>query len=267
MIKIAILGAAGRMGQALIRCSAQVPGLKVVAALESDQCPQLGKDAGIVAGGADIGVPLHADTRKAVHAADVLIDFSFPSVTLKHVQLAGELKKSMVIGTTGLSDNDGERIRQAALAIPIVWSPNMSLGVNLLFAIVEQTAQRLADYDVEIVETHHQHKKDAPSGTALHLAEAVAAARGIALDKVVTHGRQGMVGERPPGQIGIHSIRAGDVVGDHTVIFATNGERLELTHRASSRDCLALGALHASEWVHGHAPGLFTMQHVLGIGA
>jgi len=267
MIKIAILGAAGRMGQVLIRCSGQAAGLKVVAALESDQCPLLGKDAGIVAGVADIGVPLHADTRKAVHAADVLIDFSFPSATLKHVQLAAELKKGMVIGTTGLNENDGESIRRAALQTPIVWSPNMSLGVNLLFAMVEQTARRLAAYDVEIIETHHQHKKDAPSGTALRLAEAVATARGIALDSVVTHGRQGLVGERPPGQIGIHSVRAGDVVGDHTLVFATNGERLELTHRASSRDCFALGALHAAEWVHGHAPGLFTMQNVLGINA
>ncbi len=265
MIKIAILGAAGRMGQALIRCSRNMPDLKVVAALESEQCPLLGKDAGIVAGVADIGVPLHADTRKAVHAANVLIDFSFPSVTLKHVQLAGELKKSMVIGTTGLNDNDAESIRRTALDIPVVWSPNMSLGVNLLFAMVEQTARRLAAYDVEIIETHHQHKKDAPSGTALHLAKTVAAARGVALDNVVTHGRQGMMGERPLGQIGVHSIRAGDVVGDHTVIFATNGERLELTHRASSRDCLAMGALHAAEWVNGHAPGLFSMQNVLGI--
>lgn len=266
-VKIAILGAAGRMGQALIRCARQVPALKVVAALESDQCPLLGKDAGIVAGGPDIGVLLHADRRRAAQAADVLVDFSFPSATLKHVHLAAELNKAMVIGTTGLSACDGESIRQAAHTIPIVWSPNMSLGVNLLFALVEQTARRLADYDVEIIETHHRHKKDAPSGTALHLAEAVAAARGVRLDTVVAHGRQGMVGERPPGQIGMHSVRAGDVVGDHTVIFATGGERLELTHRASSRDCLALGALHAAEWVHGHAPGLFTMQHVLGIGS
>lgn len=266
MIKIAILGAAGRMGQALIRCAGHAGNFKVVGAIESDQCPLLGKDAGIVAGVADMGVLLSADTRKAAHAADVLIDFSFPSVTVQHALLAVELKKAMVIGTTGLNEKDGETIRKAAAKIPIVWSPNMSLGVNLLFAMVEQTARRLASYDVEIIETHHQHKKDAPSGTALRLAEAAAAARGVALDSVVTHGRQGMVGERPAGQIGIHSVRAGDVVGDHTVVFATNGERLELTHRAGSRDCFALGALRAAEWVMGRKPGLYTMQHVLEIG-
>ncbi len=266
MITVAILGAAGRMGRALVRCAGQTAGLKIVAALESGQCPLLGKDAGLVAGGADIGVLLHADTRKAVQAAEVLIDFSFPSATVKHVLLAAELQKAMVIGTTGLAEKDGDAIRQAADRIPIVWSPNMSLGVNLLFAMVEQTARRLAAYDVEVIETHHQHKKDAPSGTALRLAEVAAAARGIRLDTVVSHGRQGMVGERPAGQIGIHSVRAGDVVGDHTVMFAAAGERLELTHRATSRDCLALGALHAAEWVAGRKPGLFTMQHVLGIG-
>jgi 4-hydroxy-tetrahydrodipicolinate reductase len=267
MIKIAILGAAGRMGRTLIRCAEQVPGLKIVTALESDQCPLLGKDAGIVAGGADIGVLLSTDTHKAVQAAEVLVDFSFPSATLKHVLLAAELKKGMVIGTTGLSEQDTQSIRQAAARIPIVCSPNMSLGVNLLFALVAQIARRLAAYDVEIIETHHRLKKDAPSGTALRLAEAASAARGIALHTVVTHGRQGLVGERPAGQIGIHAVRAGDVVGDHTVVFATNGERLELTHRASSRDCFALGALYAAEWVAGRKPGLYTMQDVLGIEA
>ena len=265
MIKIAILGAAGRMGRTLIGCARYAANLKIVGAIESDQCPLLGKDAGIIAGGADIGVLLSADTRKAAHAADVLIDFSFPSATVRHALLGAELKKAMVIGTTGLNEKDGDSIRKAAAKIPIVWSPNMSLGVNLLFAMVEQTARRLAAYDLEIIETHHRHKKDAPSGTALRLAEAAAAARKVALDTVVTHGRQGMVGERPAGQIGIHSVRAGDVVGDHTVIFATNGERLELTHRASSRDCFALGALRAAEWVVGRQPGLYTMQNVLEI--
>ncbi|MBU4200640.1 MAG: 4-hydroxy-tetrahydrodipicolinate reductase [Verrucomicrobia bacterium] len=267
MIKITILGAAGRMGQALIRCSRQTATLRVVGAVDADQCPLLGKDAGVVAGIADIGVLLSADPRKAAHAADVLIDFSFPSATVLHARLAAELKKAMVIGTTGLNEKDSEGVRKASKKIPIVWSPNMSLGVNLLFAMVEQTARRLAAYDVEIVEIHHQHKKDAPSGTALRLAEATASARGLTLNAAVIHGRQGMVGERPAGQIGIHSLRAGDVVGDHTVIFATNGERLELTHRAGSRDCFALGALRAAEWVMGRKPGLYSMQHVLEINS
>lgn len=266
MIKIAILGAAGRMGRTLVRCAAQAANLKLVSALESDQCPLLGKDAGLVAGGADIGVPLSSDTRKAIHAADVLIDFSFPSATLRHAQLGVEFKKGMVIGTTGLNAQDGDSLRKAAAKIPIVWSPNMSLGVNLLFAMVEQTARRLAEYDLEIIETHHKHKKDAPSGTALRLAEAAAAARKVVLADVVTHGREGLEAERPAGQIGIHSVRAGDVVGDHTVVFAAGGERLELTHRASSRDCFALGALRAAEWIVGRQPGIYTMQHVLEIG-
>ncbi len=265
MIKIAILGAAGRMGRTLISCAGHAANLKIVAAVESDQCPLLGKDAGIIAGGADIGVLLSADPRKAAHAAEVLIDFSFPSATVGHALLGVELKKAMVIGTTGLNEREGESIRKAAAKIPVVWSPNMSLGVNLLFAMVEQTARRLAAYDLEIVETHHRHKTDAPSGTALRLAEISAAARNVALGAVVTHGRQGLVGERPAGQIGIHSVRAGDVVGDHTVVFAATGERLELTHRASSRNCFALGALRAAEWVAGRQPGLYTMRHVLEI--
>lgn len=267
MIKIAILGAAGRMGQALIRCTRQIEGLRVVGAVDAKQCPVLGKDAGVIAGVADIGVLLGADARKAAHTADVLIDFSFPSATIRHIQLAAELKKAMVIGTTGLNDRESGNVTKASSKIPIVWSPNMSLGINLLFAIVEQTARRLASYDIEIVETHHQHKKDAPSGTALRLAEVAATARGLAVNAVVTQGRQGMVGERPASQIGIHSVRAGDVVGEHTVVFATNGERLELTHRAGNRDCFAMGALHAAKWVMGRKPGLYTMQNVLKIGS
>lgn len=266
MIKIAILGAAGRMGQALVRCSRQADTLRVVGAVDADQCPLLGKDAGIVAGVPDIGVLLSADARKAAHAADVLIDYSFPSATALHARLAAELKKAIIIGTTGLNEKEAEEVRKASAKVPIVWSPNMSLGVNLLFAMVEQAARLLASYDVEIVETHHRYKKDAPSGTALRLAELAATARGLTLNAVVTHGRQGLVGERPPGQIGIHSLRGGDVVGNHTVIFATNGERLELTHRAGSRDCFALGALRAAAWVMGRKPGLYSMRHVLEIG-
>ncbi len=267
MIKIAILGAAGRMGQALIRCASQIEGLRVAEAVDAKQCPLLGKDAGIIAGIADIGVLLSADARKAAHTADVLVDFSFPSATVQHALLAAELKKPMIIGTTGLNENESGSVTKASSKIPIVWSPNMSLGVNLLFAIVEQTARRLASYNMEIIETHHHHKKDAPSGTALHLAELAATARGLAVNAVVTHGRHGMVGERPAGQIGIHSLRAGDVVGEHTVMFAANGERLELTHRAGNRDCFAMGALRAAEWIMGRKPGLYTMQNVLEIGS
>jgi len=264
-LKIAILGAAGRMGQTLIRCAFHSPTLHLVGAVEAEQCPLLGKDIGIVAGIADIGLLLTADSRKVFQKADVLVDFSFPSATAQHAMLAMEQKKPMVIGTTGLNPVESEAIRKASAHIPVVWAPNMSLGVNLLFAMVKKTAGVLGDYNIEIIETHHRHKNDSPSGTALWLAETAAAARGLKLDDVAVHGRQGLVGERPAAQIGIHAVRAGDVVGDHIVLFATDGERLELTHRASSRDCLAKGALRAAEWVAARKPGLYSMLDVLDI--
>ncbi len=264
-LKLAILGAAGRMGQVLIRCTSRLPNLQLVGGVESEQCPLLGKDIGIVAGIADLGVVLTAESRKVFQKADTLVDFSFPSATARHATLAAELKKPMVIGTTGLNAEETESIRKAAVHIPIVWAPNMSLGVNLLFAIVKKTAATLGDYNIEIIETHHRHKKDAPSGTALRLAETAAAARGLKPDDVIAHGRQGLTGERPAAQIGIHAVRAGDVVGDHSVLFATDGEMLELTHRATSRDCLAMGALRAAAWVPDRKPGLYSMLDVLGI--
>jgi len=198
-----------------------------------------------------------------VQMSDVLIDFSFPSATEQHALLAAELGKAMVIGTTGLNEKETESVKKAALTIPIVWAPNMSMGVNLLFALVEKAAAMLKGYDIEIIETHHRHKKDAPSGTALRLAEVAASARGLKPEDIITHGRKGNVGERPDTQIGIHAIRAGDIAGEHTVLFATKGERIELTHRASSRECFAIGALKAAEWVLGQKPGLYTMQDVL----
>jgi len=264
-LKLTILGAAGRMGQALVRCMSHSPNLQLVGAVEADQCPLLGKDIGIIAGIADIGLLLTADSRKTFQKADALVDFSFPSASAMHATLAAELKKPMVIGTTGLNGPETEAVRKAAAHIPIVWAPNMSLGVNILCAMVKKTAGALGDYNIEIIETHHRHKKDAPSGTALWLAETAAAARGLKLQDIAAHGREGLVGERPAAQIGIHAVRAGDVVGDHTVIFATEGERLELTHRASSRDCLAMGALRAAEWLSGRKPGLYSMQDVLDI--
>lgn len=264
-IKVAILGAAGRAGQALVRCAARSPSLHLVGAIEAERCPLLGKDIGVIAGIADIGLILTADSHKACQKADVLVDFSFPSATAQHAILAAELQKPLVIGTTGLNPAETEIIRKAAGQIPIVWSPNMSMGVNLLFAMVKKIAGILADYNIEIIETHHRHKKDAPSGTALRLAETAAAARDLKLENVATHGRHGLLDERPAAQIGIHAIRAGDVVGDHTILFATDGERLELTHRASSRDCFATGALRAAIWLTTRKPGLYSMADVLDI--
>ncbi len=265
MIKIAILGAGGRMGQAIIRCARRLEDLKIVAAIEAPQCPLIGKDAGLVAGVLDIGVPIADDARTGAEKADVMVEFSFPSASAAHALLAAGLKKPIVIGTTGMSGDEKEKLKKAAAETALLWSPNMSLGVNVLDAAIARIAKTLAHYDVEIIETHHAQKKDAPSGTALRLAETVAVARGLRLDKTALYGRQGNVGARPQGQIGVHAVRAGDVVGDHTVIFASEGERIELTHRASSRDCLALGALRAAQWIVGRPAGLYDMRDVLGL--
>ncbi|MFA7158804.1 MAG: 4-hydroxy-tetrahydrodipicolinate reductase [Kiritimatiellia bacterium] len=266
MIKIAIFGAGGRMGQAIIRCAKRLEAdIKVVAAIEAEQCPLVGKDAGLVAGTMDIGVPIAADARGGAEKADVMVDFSFPSSSAAHALLAAELKKPVVIGTTGLNSGEKESLKKASARTAVLWAPNMSFGVNIMDAAIGRIAKALADYDVEIIETHHAQKKDAPSGTALRLAETVAAARGVHLDKAAAYGRKGNIGARPPGQIGVHAVRAGDVVGDHTVIFASEGERLELTHRASSRDCLALGALRAAQWIAKRPPGLYDMRDVLGL--
>jgi 4-hydroxy-tetrahydrodipicolinate reductase len=265
MLKIAILGAGGRMGQTLIRCARRLNNLKIVAAIEAEQCPFMGKDAGIVAGTMDIGVPVSANVRQGAELADVLIDFSFPSSSARHAALAAELKKPIVIGTTGLNKEENELLKKAAVRTAVLSAPNMSLGVNILNAVIGKIAGQLADYDLEIIETHHANKTDAPSGTALRLAETAAAARGSSLENSAVYGRKGNTGKRIPGQIGILSVRGGDVAGDHTVLFAAEGERLELTHRASNRDCFALGALRAAQWLAKRPPGFYDMRDVLGL--
>ena len=266
MTKVAIIGAAGRMGQALVRCSKLMPEIQLVAAVDQASCPLCGKDAGTLAGIGEIGLAITRDLAAAVKAADVLIDFSFHENVPVTVKLASEHKKAVVIGTTGLNPDERAAVELAAKSIAIVSAPNMSLGVNLLFALVEQAGKALGlDYDVEITEAHHRHKKDAPSGTALRLGEKVAQGRKQNFRDVAIYGREGLGGERPRGQIGIHAIRAADIIGDHTVLFATEGERVEISHRASSRDAFAKGALHAGSWLAtGHKPGLYDMQDVLG---
>ena len=253
------------MGQAIIRCARRLNDIQIVAAIEAKECPLLGKDAGIVAGTMDIGVLISDDARKGADKADVLIDFSFPSSSARHALLAAELKKPIVFGTTGLNKEEKESLKKASARTAVLWSPNMSLGVNILDVTIGRIAKALANYDIEIIETHHAHKTDAPSGTAMRLAETAAAARGVRLDNTAVYGRRGIVGERTPGQIGVHAVRAGDVVGDHTVIFAAEGERLELTHRASSRECFALGALRAALWIVKRPPGFYDMRDVLGL--
>jgi 4-hydroxy-tetrahydrodipicolinate reductase len=266
MTKVAIVGAAGRMGQSLVRCSRLMPAIELVAAVEQAACPLVGKDAGLVAGIGETGVTITHDLAAAVAAADALIDFSFHENVPATVRLASGGRKPVVIGTTGLSAEESAAVEQAARLIPVVRAPNMSLGVNLLFALVEQAARVLdLDYDVEIVEAHHRFKKDAPSGTALGLAEKVAKGRAQTLRDVAIYGREGLGGERPRGQIGIHAVRAADIIGEHTVLFAAAGERVEISHRATSRDAFAKGALHAAAWLGGKPAGLYDMQDVLGL--
>ncbi|MEI6970245.1 MAG: 4-hydroxy-tetrahydrodipicolinate reductase [bacterium] len=265
MTGVIITGAAGRMGRAMIRCSSDIKGLRIVGAVERPGDPAIGRDAGTVAGMEPSGVTVF-DNLGAIPPADVLIDFSVHTAAAANVALAVRRHMAVVLGTTGLTESEGKLVRKAAKHTPVVWAPNMSLGVNLLFALVNRAAATLGlNYDVEITEVHHKHKKDAPSGTALKLAEEVAAGRKQKLDNVAVYGRRGQTGERPAGQIAIHAIRMGDVVGDHTVCLATEGERLELTHRATSRDALALGALRAAMWVKGKKPGLYSMRDVLGL--
>lgn len=264
---IAIMGAAGRMGQSLVRCVPACPNLRLAVALERAGHPALGKDAGAVASIDEVGVPLVADLD-AVSGADVLIDFSEARAVAAHVATAVRHGKGMVIGTTGLEDAETAAVRDAARSIPVVLAPNMSLGVNLLFALLRQAARALKDkgYDVEIVERHHRRKKDSPSGTALGLGRAVAAGFDWDLEQVAAHGRAGVApGDRPVRQIGFHAVRGGDIVGDHTVLFAADGECLEFSHRLTSRDTLAVGALRAAAWVAGRDPGMYSMQDVLGL--
>jgi 4-hydroxy-tetrahydrodipicolinate reductase len=266
MTKIAIIGAAGRMGQVLVRCAQSMPDVQVTAAVEQASSPLLGKDPGLIAGIGDVGLQITSDLAAALNAADVTIDFSFHEAVPQNVRLAAQHGKAVVIGTTGLNPDERAAVNKAAQTIPIVWAPNMSLGVNLLFALVQQAGRILGmDYDVEIVEAHHRFKKDAPSGTALRLGEKVAEGRGQVFKDVAIYGREGLGDERPRGQIGLHALRAADIIGDHTVLFATDGERVEISHRATSRDAFARGALRAATWVGGRKPGLYDMQDVLGL--
>lgn len=243
MTRIIITGAKGRMGQTLLTCAAPQPELSVVGKID------LGDDLATV-----------------IDGCDAVIDFSFHDATPSVAALCADRKKALVIGTTGHSTDEQISIRKAQSAIPIVWASNYSTGVNTLFWLTRKAVEILGpSFDIEVVEMHHRMKKDAPSGTAATLAEILAAGRNQQLDQVIRHGREGIVGERTRSEIGVHSLRGGDVVGDHTVIFATDGERLELTHKASSRETFANGALRAAQWVVHQKPGIYSMQDVLGL--
>ena len=270
--KVLIVGAGGRMGLAMARLIAQraVPGLELVAAVDRAGAPLLGQDAGVAAGVPALGVVFGADLAAGLAARpDVAVDFSSPSATAATAAQVAAAGVPWVVGTTGLGAAEQAAVAQAARKIPVVLSANMSLGVNLLYALVAQAARTLAGlrYDCEIVERHHRRKKDAPSGTALYLGEAAAQGFGWNLQDVAVDGRTGIPGERPEKEIGFHAVRGGDVVGDHTVLFAADGECIELSHRATSRDTLALGALRAAAWLPGRAPALYGMRDVLGLTA
>ncbi|WP_141266094.1 4-hydroxy-tetrahydrodipicolinate reductase [Thermodesulfovibrio sp. Kuro-1] len=266
MIKIAVCGAAGRMGSRIVALSRDYPELKLTGAIESKTNPKIGIDAGIIAGIGEIGVRIDDRLEKAIANADVVINFTSPEATLEHLEIVKKFKKSMVIGTTGFSNEQLSIIQKASKKIPIVLSPNMSIGVNLLFKILKDVAKVLGDdYDIEIVEAHHRMKKDAPSGTAIKMAKVIAEALDRNFDDVAVYARKGIIGERTKKEIGIQTVRAGDIVGEHTVIFGGLGERIEIIHKASSRDTFARGALRAVIWLYGKPAGFYDMGDVLGI--
>ncbi len=264
MTRVAIAGAAGRMGRTLIELAAETDGIEVTAALEHDGCGELGLDAGRVAGIAEAGVSIGNDLAACADDFDVLIDFTLPEATEQNVARCRELGKGMVIGTTGITD--AACIDAAAADIGIVYAPNMSVGVNLCFKLLEIAAAALGDaVDIEVIEAHHRHKIDAPSGTAVRMGEILADTLGRNLAECAVYGREGRTGARDRQTIGFETIRAGDIVGDHTVLFAGDGERVEITHRASSRRTFAGGALRAAGWLTGRGAGRFDMQDVLGL--
>jgi len=263
---LAIMGAAGRMGRELIRTVQETQGCEVAGAIERPGSPFLGKDAGEVAGIGHLGVPIAADALPLFTHIEGVLDFTTPAASVEAAALSAQARIVHVIGTTGFTDGDQAKLEAAARHATIVKSGNMSLGVNLLGALVEQAARALDEsFDIEILEMHHRHKVDAPSGTALLLGEAAAKGRSIALADKSVRSRDGHTGERPQGAIGFATLRGGSVVGDHTVIFAGAGERLELTHRAQDRQIFARGAVAAALWAQGRGPGLFSMRDVLGI--
>jgi 4-hydroxy-tetrahydrodipicolinate reductase len=267
-MRIGIVGCAGRMGRTNLCQVLETEGVALAGGLERPGHPALGQDLGTLAGLEPVGLAATDDLDALLAVSDVLIEFSTPEATLATTARAAERGCAHVIGTTGLDPEQTQRLEAHAQHIPIVWAPNMSLGVNLLLGLVQQAAAALdAGYDIEIVEMHHRHKVDAPSGTALALGRAAARGRQVALEEAAVRVRDGITGPRQAGTIGFATLRGGDVVGDHRVVFAGLGERLELAHIATDRRIYARGAVHAARWTEGRAPGLYGMSDVLGLGA
>ncbi|MEN8213081.1 MAG: 4-hydroxy-tetrahydrodipicolinate reductase [Pseudomonadota bacterium] len=266
MIRVAVVGAAGRMGRTLIEAITQHQSLSLGAATEREGSTLVGADAGELAGVGNLGVALSGSLADVVDDFDVVIDFTAPAATLAHLDICAAHDKKMVIGTTGFDDAGKARIRSVAEQCGIVFAPNMSVGVNLCFKLLDLAARVMGDdADIEIIEAHHRHKVDAPSGTALRMGEVVADALGRDLNEVAVYGREGVTGERDGKTIGFETIRAGDVVGEHTVWFAQDGERVEIVHKASSRMTFAKGAVRAAHWLMQRDPGLYDMQDVLNL--
>ncbi len=265
-LEIGVIGAAGRMGAAVVQEIFETEGCTLVAAADIPGHPASGEDAGVRAGVGALGVAIGDDPAAVFERSQAVIEFALPEATARHAALAGQAGTPHVIGTTGFASAQEAAVAEAARRAPIVVAPNMSLAVNILFALTRQVAGILDDrFDIEIVEMHHKHKVDAPSGTAVGLGRAAAEGRGVALDTVSQMVRQGHTGARRQGDIGFAVLRGGDVVGDHSVVFAVEGERLELTHKASSRRIFSRGAVHAARWAPTQPPGLYTMADVLGL--
>jgi 4-hydroxy-tetrahydrodipicolinate reductase len=266
MTRIVVAGAAGRMGSRITALSREYPELKLTGAFEKRGHNAVGKDIGSIVGIGEIGIKLSKSLGDIADNADVIIDFTTPGSTKENVKVASKKGKAMVIGTTGLSKEDVKEMEPLIRSIPCVMASNMSTGINLLLRILQDVAKVLGDeYDIEIIEAHHRLKKDAPSGTALKMAQVIADALNRNLDEVAVYTRKGLIGERTKKEIGIQTVRAGDIVGEHTIIFGGLGERIEIVHKASSRDTFARGALRAALWISGKPAGLYDMQDVLGL--
>ena len=266
MVRVGVNGAAGRMGKTLIQACVEHPDTQLGAAFEIASSNSLGQDAGVNAGIESLGVEINSDLHAHTSDFEVLIDFTIPDCTMKSLEVCTQHEKSMVIGTTGLDDTQKSKLQKASEKASIIFAPNMSVGVNLCLKLLQTAAKTLGDeYDVEIIEAHHKYKVDAPSGTALRMGEVVAESLGRNLNDCAVYGREGHTGERNQKTIGFETIRAGDIVGDHTVMFAGTGERIEITHKASSRMTFAQGAMRAASWLSTKSTGLYDMQDVLAL--
>jgi 4-hydroxy-tetrahydrodipicolinate reductase len=266
MIRMGVAGAAGKMGSRITALSKEYEGLKLAAAFERKGHRDIGKDIGILTGSGESGVLLSGGIGEIIDSVDLIIDFTSVESTKQNLKAASAKGKAIVIGTTGFTAADMGEMTPLLKGIPCVMASNMSLGVNLLLKVLADVAGALGDdYDIEIVEAHHRLKKDAPSGTALKMAQVIADAVNRNLDDVAVYARKGIIGQRTKKEIGIQAVRAGDIVGEHTVLFGGLGERIEITHKASSRDTFARGALRAALWLQGKEPGLYDMQDVLGL--